>query len=286
MSSIPVYSGEENLRRIKMQKATTFVVVEGVDDIPIYESCISAMVGDCNKYDIIHSGGKISIRDYVCENKTNNAIFLVDRDFSDIDVSDTRIVSLQKYSIENYFICEEVIAHALQFVLNCKLKDAIDIIDLNDFTENLEISLSTLIKVIYFYQKKISPELNGKERPAWSDSFLCKNDSWQLCEEKIRILISKLLLSPHTVNDAEKYFERNFSLSGKIEDIFPGKILKHSLHRYIKNYAKSIKPKAGGRFSDVENTKMLLSSVMHRSSKLKDILGPVAKFIQQREIIN
>lgn len=283
MSSIPSYNAEENLRRIKMQKSTTFIVVEGVDDVPIYESCLLAMTSECKKYDVVHSGGKNAIRTFAKINKTKNAIFLIDRDFCDMEISDPRIISINRYSIENYFICEEVIGHALQFALGCKLQDAINAFSLNEYISSLEISLAKLIKVIYFYQKVVSPLLSGSDQPSWSNSFLCKNNSWQLCETKIQSLINTLLPPPFNLQAAEDFFKTNFSLGDRIEENFPGKILKHSLHRYIKNKSIEIKSKSKGRFIDVESTVVLLSSVMHRSSKLRGVLEPVANFVKARE---
>ena len=44
MKKIIKYTGEENLIRIKMQKNTKFIVVEGEDDIPIYETIFNSHV--------------------------------------------------------------------------------------------------------------------------------------------------------------------------------------------------------------------------------------------------
>ncbi|MBD1289798.1 DUF4435 domain-containing protein [Pseudomonas aeruginosa] len=283
MPEIPKYSGEENLRRIRMQKKLTFVIVEGSDDVPIYESCLNSMVPDCNQYDIVFAGGKSAIRTFLQCNSTANAIFVIDRDFNDIGLTDRRIVSLEKYSIENYFICEEVISNCLRFVLGCKFKDAYDAFSLDEYTTEITEALELLIKVIFYYQRVQSSQDTREEKPSWSDTFLCENASWRLCREKIRELISLLLPTPELINQAEEYYEANFSLDGSIVDNFPGKMLKHSLQRYVKQKVIELKPGAKGKFGDVETARMMFSSTMHRSSQMARVLAPVVNFLRLRE---
>lgn len=282
MGAIRTYNGEENLRRIRMQKSTTFVVVEGVDDVPIYESCISHMAHDCQKYDIVFAGGKAAIRDYVKEHKSQNAIFIIDRDFQDIGVDDARLVSLDRYSIENYFICSQVISHSLKFALNCKFQDAHDAFDIGEFTASITASTESLIRAIFYYQKIYSKNIEG-ERPAWSDTFLCENNSWKLCEIKVEDLINTILPSPESRVAADAYYEENFNLPGAAIENFPGKMLKHSLQRYIKQQVKKMRPAAKGKYPDVETTRELLSAVIHKSEHMLRVLTPVVNFIRERE---
>lgn len=283
MTSIRSYNSEENLRRIKMQKSLAFIVVEGSDDIPIYESCLSLLTGGCENFDVVHAGGKIPIKHYLSNNRTSNAIFIIDRDFNDIGITDNRIVSLDRYSIENYFICNEVICYSLQFAIGCKLKDATEAFNLDEYINNITESLEELIKVIFYYQRVVSPNLQGEQRPAWSDAFLCKNDSWHLCEIRIRELIENLLPEPDQVTAAREYYKDNFALAGSITENFPGKILKHSLQRYIRKSVMEIKPGAKGKYNDVETTRVLLSSVLHRSKHIAKALGPAIEFLKERE---
>lgn len=285
MPSIPTYNIEENFRRISRQKRLSFVVVEGIDDVPIYESCLASALPDTAQYDVMYSGGKTAIRDYLLSKKSLNAVFIIDRDFDDLGVTDPRVVSLERYSIENYFICEDVVGHSLQFALSCKLKDAQDIFSLDEFKSSISSSLETLIKVIFYYQRVISPQKTGQERPSWSDAFLCENGSWRLCGDQIQKLIDELLPDPASVSVAEKYYDQNFTLDGSIVENFPGKILKHSLQRYIRHKIMEIKPGAKGKYNDVETTRALLSSVMHRSRPMARVLGPVVEFINSRESV-
>lgn len=283
MPAIPSYNVEENFRRISRQKKLSFIVVEGVDDVPIYESCLAFALSETSCYDVIYSGGKTAIRDYLISKKNSNVVFIIDRDFDDIGVADPRVVSLGRYSIENYFICEDVIGHSLQFTLGCKLKDALDLFSLDEFQSSISKSLETLIKVLFYYQTVIAPQKTGQERPSWSDAFLCENGSWRLCDEQIQKLINELLPDPELLNKAKKHYDNNFTLDGSIIENFPGKILKHSLQRYIRHKIMEIKPGAKGKYNDVETTRALLSSVMHRSRPMARVLGPVVEFVKGRE---
>lgn len=284
MSSIPSYNIEENFRRISRQKRLSFVVVEGADDVPIYESCLASALPDTAQYDVIYSGGKTAIREYLVSKNSSNVVFIIDRDFDDLGVDDSRVVSLDRYSIENYFICEEVVGHSLQFALSCKLKDALEIFSLDEFKLSISRSLETLIKVIFYYQRVISPQRVGQVRPSWSDAFLCENGSWHLCSDQIQKLIDELLPEPELVGEAEEYYDQNFTLDGSVVENFPGKILKHSLQRYIRHKVIEIKPGAKGKYNDVETTRTLLSSVMHRSRPMARVLGPVVEFVNGREM--
>lgn len=282
MSSIRTYNSDENLRRIRRQKNLTFVIVEGSDDVPIYESCLSHLAQDCRKYDIVFAGGKTAIKEYLSAHQTRNAIFIIDRDFHDIDTDDDRIISLDRYSIENYFICSQVISHSLKFSLNCKFQDAVDAFELDEYVASIGESTELLVKAIFYYQKVVSKEIVGA-RPAWSDSFLCENNSWRLCSHKIQNLIDLLLPTDDLKNKAATYYQENFNLPGTVVDNFPGKILKHSLQRYIRQQVLKIRPSARGKYADIDTTRELLSAVIHRSDHIAKVLGPVVEFLRQRE---
>lgn len=282
MGSIRTYNGEENLRRTRMQKSTTFVVVEGSDDVPIYESCLSYMAQECAQYDVVFSGGKTPIREYIKDHKSKNVIFIIDRDFQDMDLEDNRIVSLDRYSIENYFICSQVISHSLKFSLNCKFQDAADAFNLDEYITSICNSTEHLIKAIYYYQKIVTKEAEGP-RPAWSDTFLCQNNSWELCSNKIQDLINTLLPTPEIKNLADEYYHENFKLPGTLIENFPGKMLKHSLQRYIRQQVLLIRPSSRGKYTDVETTREQLSAVIHRSEHITRTLSPVVQFLRERE---
>lgn len=285
MSAIPKYTSDENFRRIRMQKKLSFVVVEGSDDVPIYESCLGYMAADCENFDIVFSGGKVPIERFLESSKAANAIFIVDRDFDDFEIKDDRVVVLERYSVENYFICEKVISCSLQFVLGCKLKDAQDVFSLDEFIAEASDALGLLIKVLFYYQREVAVEKTGEARVAWSETFLCQAKSWHLCRDRIQELISELLPTPGLVAQAEEYYDNNFTVGGAVVENFPGKMLRHSLQRYIRHKLLELKPGANGKFNDVETARLMLCSSMHRSTDMAKVLTPVVDFLRNSNAV-
>ncbi|MBW3775656.1 DUF4435 domain-containing protein [Aeromonas veronii] len=284
MSNIPAYNAEENLRRIKMQRQLKFIVVEGSDDLPIYESCIQSLlknVSDNSDYDIIFAGGKGKIKEFASSNAANNVVFIIDKDFNDLELNDNRIISLDRYSIENYFINNDVIAHTLKFVFNCKLKDAKDLFSIDEYLEEMSTSLRDLIVVLFYYQRQHSRVLHeqGIAVMPWSDSFLCQDHDWKLCREKINRLITSLTDGNFTIDEARDYYRNNFTPSATIAFDFPGKMLKTSLQRYIRQKILAIKPNAGGKFNNTEEARTQLSLTIHHSQELVAALTPALRFI-------
>jgi hypothetical protein len=285
VTTVRAFSAEENMRRLKMQKRLTFVVVEGSDDVPLYESCLMMELKNVD-FDVIYSGGKKPIQDFLAEHKSNNAMFIVDKDFDDFSTLDARVVALDRYSIENYFICEEVISHSIKFAISCRLQDATEAFDLTEFVEKVTRSIEMLIKVLFYYQRHAVHQLDGKEKQSWSDVFLCENNSWELSSDQILALISRLAPTPKDIADAEEYFAENFRHPGILINAFPGKMLKTSLQRYIRQQVMQIKPGAKGKYNNVEDTRALLSSVLHHSSSLKNVLRSVVDFLSRRQLEN
>lgn len=282
MSNIPAYNADENLRRIKMQRQLKFIVVEGSDDLPIYESCIQSLLKkEPAEYDVVFAGGKGKIRDFATSNACKNAMFIIDKDFNDLELDDDRIISLDCYSIENYFINNDVIAHALKFVFNCKLQDAKELFSIDEYLEEMSSSLSDLIVVLFYYQRQHSQVLHaqGVEVVAWGDSFLCQDHDWKLCREKIGRLIESLTDGNFTIDEARIYYRENFTPSESVAFDFPGKMLKTSLQRYIRQKILAIKPGAGGKFNNTEEVRTQLSLSIHYSQELAAALTPALRFI-------
>jgi hypothetical protein len=285
MTTVRTFSAEENMRRLKMQKRLTFVVVEGSDDVPLYESCLMMELRGVD-FDVIYSGGKKPIEEFLAQHKSSNAIFIVDRDFDDFSTLDSRVVALDRYSIENYFICEEVISHSLKFAISCRLQDAVEAFDLTEFIEKTTRSIEMLVKVLFYYQRHAVHQIDSEEKQSWSDVFLCENNSWELSSGQISSLINRLAPTPQDIASAEKYFEENFQHKEVLIDAFPGKMLKTSLQRYIRQQVIKIKPGAKGKYNSVEDTRALLSSVLHHSSSLNRALRSVVEFLSSRQLGN
>ncbi|MBU1390717.1 MAG: DUF4435 domain-containing protein [Gammaproteobacteria bacterium] len=281
MPPLRMYTAEENFRRIRRQKRLKFIVVEGCDDVPIYESCLHSLCGKDTDFDIVYSEGKLRIKKFLVSSTAANAMFIIDKDFDDIGVIDERLVSLNRYSIENYFISEDVISFSLQFVLKCKLIDVRNSFSLDEFLGEVSVATTSLLKIIFFYQKRVAPFVDGDEKVSWSDFFISADNDWRLCRGRIEELIS--LLNPHdaSLDEVDHYFKSNFHSSGSIVGDFPGKMLKHSLQRYIKNKIVEIKPAAKGKFSNVEVLRESLAAVMYRSDEIKLVLEPVVNFLNK-----
>jgi len=283
MTTIRAFSAEENMRRLKMQKGLTFIVVEGSDDVPLYESCLM-MEAKAVDFDVIYSGGKKAICEFLASSQSTNAMFIVDKDFDDFTVADKRVAALDRYSIENYFICEEVISHSVKFAISCKFRDAVEAFDLTEFTEKTTRAIEVLIKVLFYYQRHAVHLVDSASKQSWSDEFLCGNSTWELSSDQINALIIKLAPTAQDVSDAEAYYARHFKCSGTLIDAFPGKMLKTSLQRYIRQQVIQIKPGAKGKYNNVEDMRALLSSVLHHSSSLKSALRSVVEFLDSRKL--
>jgi hypothetical protein len=282
MASIRTYTPEENMRRVRRQRNLNFVVVEGCDDIPIYESCLMSLVSDVADFDVVSSGGKVTTREFLVNHSTDNSIFIIDKDFNDIGLEDDRIVSLDRYSIENFFICEEVISCSLQFILKCKLTDVRTIFSLDEFIAEIIDATTELMKVLFYYQSHVVSRLQGENKISWSDQFLCMGNEWKLCRTKISALIAQLLPHGEGMVEVELYHQTHFHSSGSIERDFPGKMLRHSLQRYVRQKLIEIRPSLGGKFNNVEVMKESLAAVMYRSTEIKRVLAPVVDFIDAR----
>lgn len=283
MAGIPTYDIEENLRRIDMQRSLKFIVVEGSDDVPIYENIISSSVNDSIDFEIIHSGGKPRIRSFLNESPdVTNCIFIIDRDFDFLECENTNLVFLERYSIENFYFCEDVLKAVVAMSIRVKLDVALDILDMADFNSYSTPILLKLFYAIYFYQKVEVDRLSnlGAEAQSWSDTFICKDDNWQICPDKVNALICKLYPNGYIERDAIEYYNEQYSSSGNVISDFPGKMLKVTLQRYIKNSVIKINPKLGSKFSNTDVTCTLLMSSLHRSKVLQENLAPVYSFLQ------
>ncbi|MQB53392.1 DUF4435 domain-containing protein [Rahnella sp. RcJ3] len=281
MPTIPVYDIEENLRRVDMQRRIKFIIVEGKDDVPIYESLVSSAIEGI-EFDVIYSGGKPRIKKFLEDNQELvNCIVIVDRDFDLIDIESERLVFLERYSIENFYFCEDVIKSVIAMSLKMKKNDALEIVDLHAFIEYSTPLLLRLFYAIHYYQRVVVAELNmqGLPSPGWSDTFICMNDSWKVCPDKIEELIHNLYQNGYNEQLAKEYYETQYISSGNILADFPGKMLKVALQRYLKDSVIRINPKFGSKFSNTDTTCTLLMSNLHHSSTLKTNLQPVFNFL-------
>jgi len=282
MSSIPAYDIEENLRRIDMQRSLKFVVVEGIDDVPIYENIILSLNKSGCDFDVIHSGGKPRIDVFLRDNPdVSNCFFIVDRDFDRLDSYQNNVVCLERYSIENFYFCEDVIKAVIAMSLRLKLSDAAQIIDIGKFIEINSPKMVKLFYAIFYYQKVEVERLSALniETNSWSDAFICKNNSWEICQEKVTTLIENLYPDGYDEDSAIEYYKSNYTSSGCVLSDFPGKMLKVALQRYIKDSVIKINKKYGSKFSNTDVTFTIFMSNLNLSKSLVRNLQPVSSFL-------
>ncbi|MEB2721423.1 DUF4435 domain-containing protein [Citrobacter braakii] len=282
MAGIPTYDIEENLRRIDMQRSLKFVVVEGSDDVPIYENIVSSVTANSVDFEVIHSGGKPRIKTFLSENpKTRNCIFIIDRDFDIFDGEFENLVYLERYSIENFYFCEDVLKAVVAMSVKVKLNVAHEILDLQSFIDYSTPILLRLFFAIYYYQQVEAKRLFENNLPveSWSEAFICQDDNWRICPNKIQTLISRLYPNGYDETVAENYYNEQYTSSGKVIEDFPGKMLKVALQRYLKDTVIKLNPKFGSKFSNTDVTCTLLMSNLHRSRDLNKNLEPVYNFL-------
>ncbi|WP_407222239.1 DUF4435 domain-containing protein [Enterobacter roggenkampii] len=284
MAGTPTYDIEENLRRIDMQRTLKFIVVEGSDDVPIYENIISASTDEDIDFDVIHSGGKPRIKTFINENPSlSNCIFIIDRDFDVLDCHNEKLVHLERYSIENFYFCEDVLKAVVAMSIKLKLEAVKDVFNMDEFIEHSTPLLIKLFHVVYYYQTVEAVRLNneGCDAQSWSDAFICKDNSWNVCPKKVDDLITKLYPNGYDVETAEQHYSEQYNSSGNIIYDFPGKMLKVALQRYLKDSVMKLNTKLGSKFSNTDVTCTLLMSNLHRSKKLQINLTPVYEFLNR-----
>ncbi len=282
MSGIPAYDIEENLRRIDMQRSLKFIVVEGSDDVTIYENIFSSITTTEVDFEVIHSGGKPRIKRFIDENsKATNCIFIIDRDFDVLDCEHDKLVYLKRYSIENFYFCEDVLKSVVAMSVRVKLDVVREIFNMDEFIGHSSPILLKLFYAIYYYQKVESEKLHraGADLEGWSDEFICEDNNWKVCQQKVNTLISRLYPDGYSEAAAKDYYEEQYVSSGSVISDFPGKMLKVALQRYLKNSVIKLNPKLGSKFSNTDVTCTLLMSNLHRSKDLQHNLNPVYDFL-------
>lgn len=280
MSNFPCYTPEENVTRVQMESGVNFVVVEGVDDAPIYESVLHSILPDADiqTWDVVHLGGKNNIKDLIKQCYANNYICIVDKDF-DEKLDTSNIVNLTRYSIENFLICEEAISAALAISLKKKYQDVLSSFDLSEFYHEVEEGAKQLLVALFYYQRVIGPTTT-EERQSWSDSVIHLHPpTWGLCTDSIDCLIKKLIPPDIDKNHMNLFFENNFESSGIVAYDLPGKMLKVLLQRYVSKYYGKIK-RGGMQFNSPDSCMATIASQLNRSSNFVQLMEPVLKFLR------
>lgn len=280
MSSLPTYTPSENITRIEMEHAIKFVVVEGSDDIPTYESVLNSYSEKTNSlnWDVVHVGGKTNIKKLVEEVSSNNYICIADKDFDPV-LNYDNLVTLNRYSIENFYICEEAISAALAIALKAKYSDVVQVFSLNQFFNEVEKETKKLLLAIYYHHHNVAP-LPDTQKVSWSDKCLNKNPpEWGICPQKVENLISELISDDINEDDMLAFFENNFHSTGVVAFDLPGKMLRVLLQRYVYNFYRERK-KGGAQFKSPDSFAATISGVLNRSRNFVEFITPIIEFIQ------
>lgn len=279
MSSPLRYTGEENLLRVKMEKHTKFIVVEGIDDVPIYDQVISSTINNqtSSTWMIVHAEGKTKIIDFLNDNSESNLFCILDKDFDFVDIADPRAIYLDRYSIENYFICDDTIRIVLAQILSCLPANLNTRFSLSQFKAEMESKLRELLKALFYYQKFSTDD----SKYSWSEHFLFKpNGSWEISSENTSELFEILFDDPPPYDEINNTYNEHFSNGDCITHEFPGKMLIIGLYRYVNSQTNNIKAKVFKKHYNNEHAfKTAMSLTLHRSVSLNQIIEPVIEFI-------
>ena len=216
-------------------------------------------------------GGKPNILSWLESKRAVNIKVVLDSDFDDLQVelTDRRIISLDVYSIENYYFSSEVIAPLFAHLTQSTIEEVERWMNLESMTINWSGNLEELLATLYYYQKQY-----GGEKSGWGDRDIIKNrDNWEVCPRKVQKLTNDLLEQMEGVElvTCVDFFNLQFPYIECLSKSFPGKLLKKSLYRYLKLHCEQ----SGGEFTSITNTEQLMQSLTPRlmcSSQVQGVL--------------
>lgn len=273
------YTAEENLRRIAMDSITKYVLVEGEDDVPLYDNSLQNLLKkDKCDYVILHGGGKSSIIDFIDMNEIKNTFIIFDRDFDyDFSCKHKDHIILDKYSIENYLFDVDVIAPCLAIVLKERIAEIERTFPLTKWVSDINTKLKNLFTLLFYYQKKYKGNKEG-----WNKLFLLDygSDKWELSTTIIKSAIHKILSTTAIkMNTARKYLSRKKVNIDKVNDLFPGKMIFESFYRFSFVYSEQIKERRfKGNYTNSDAYKNAISLSLSKSSSYVSKMQPVVAF--------
>ncbi|MDH5561902.1 MAG: DUF4435 domain-containing protein [Deltaproteobacteria bacterium] len=281
MRKVLKYTGEENLIRIKMQSNTKFILVEGEDDLPIYENIFHSHAHDSKvefDFEVTFGGGKSNINDFIKSYKKNNFSVVLDLDFDHSEkISDERVCYLDRYSIENYFYSRVVIGYLLSFVIKSNIKETLKWLDITDWIKHVNDECLNCLKSIYYYQKKFDGD-----KSKWSCCFVLKdNGSWKIDRSKINSIITMITRDAGvTIDEIDDYFKFTFPEFECLTNVFPGKILFVSFYRFLKHFLENGYPGLfRANYTNEISFKNSAASFLRFNPDLRKAIGPVFKFL-------
>jgi len=274
------FTADENLTRIIIDADTKYILVEGEDDVPIYDNIMISNrdVISCD-YVVVHGGGKDIIKEFICTSRPSNVFAIFDRDFDyEFRIDFEKYIILEKYSIENYMFDLNVLTSCLSLALKKRVADIKESFNYDKWVGCLKDKLTKMLIILYYYQKKYDGI-----RDEWSSLFILDGGghNWEPSSTIIDGFISELLRRTSiNIASAIRYFKRSSINIDHIDHYFPGKMLFESFYRYSYVYAESVsKKKFKANYTNSESYKNSLSLCLRNSEALNAKLQPVFNFL-------
>jgi len=264
-----------------MEVNTKFVLVEGEDDLPLYESSLDSI---CtirelpSEHVVVFGGGKSNIVTFYEENPDiDNFIAILDLDFDhDFCQENVRLRVLNKYSIENYFFHEEVMASVVSRVLRFNKSEVLNTGRYNVWKNEINNNICKLLKFLFYYQNAYDGD-----REKWADYFFLRScgDLWKLDNNRIESLINDLSAGGEfNQDDIEDYFCEKYNKEISYIDAFPGKMLFLSFYRYVKEIIEQQRPRFFcSRFPNEASLKIFLSNFLTCNVEMLNFLYSVIR---------
>lgn len=281
MANLPRYNPAENLRRILIDKNASYLLLEGEEDIPIYESIARSYLHTmkCTSDFIpIHGGGKEKVVEFAKNNSTTNFLAILDMDFDVTwEADDERIIVLGKYSIENYIYSPDTMIPFISNILSCGEREAAEWFaeKFDLWKEHVFTGASSMLKSLYYYQQHID---TGRYK--WADSFILEDIGWRIDTTRVDSIISDLYDGNIPITDINDNFFTDDLNKNNILNYFPGKILIPSLYRFIKEHVDILSGiSLGSIVSNCRSFFKYATSFLLRDREMTTVLQPMFLFI-------
>jgi len=178
--TVLAYTPDENINRIMMDRNTKYLVLEGVDDIPKYESAIKQIDVELD-FQPIALGCKNKVLSLLSQVRNTNFVAIVDLDFDQVQMpTDSRLLTLKRYSIENYLISSTIINSFVGSLTNVPKNEVPLWLTINEWVSHTHEKLKGLIKTLHYYQTQVNTD-----RLSWNSVDLTTNGGWYFCDQKI-----------------------------------------------------------------------------------------------------
>ncbi|TLU61227.1 DUF4435 domain-containing protein [Thalassotalea litorea] len=285
MSSRPQFSIDEKLRQVRRRPSTKFVIVEGVDDVPAYSALFCSVLspGSEHQWEVFQVKGKTNVINFLESYTGNNVRYIVDRDFDPIASQDERLVTLARYSLENYFLCDNIISYSLAVPLKGTASSIRDDLKFQEFLSAINNQVERMLKACFYYQRVIAPTITGN-KPSWSDdSIHISNNgtSWLLCDTSISETIDKLIPSEVTSQEIDDFYSQHGIIDENAAYLIPGKMLSEPLRRFTKQFYRSKRSRGGTQFNTLDGFLGVIIANLSVSQSLRATIEPIIRFLKE-----